>query len=111
MTRIGNMRVVAQTRVTTRYENGRVPDTSIASICSVTCMLPNSAPMLDPSFPAQINPVMSGPSERTTACDTNDGNQDSAPNEESDGRDCLVNTMPARKAVKEIRNSDLFPIR
>ena len=55
-TRMGNISVAASTRVTTKYENGRVPDTSIASICSETCILPNSAPILEPNFPAQINP-------------------------------------------------------
>src|SRR5687767_14161975 len=66
-TRIGTMSVVAMTRVTTKYENGRVPDTSMASICSETCILPNSAPILEPNFPAEINPVINGPKERTTA--------------------------------------------
>src|SRR5688572_28162963 len=54
-TRIGTISVVAITRVTTKYENGLVPDTSMASICSETCMLPNSAPILEPNFPAQIS--------------------------------------------------------
>src|ERR1044071_10136662 len=103
--------VVAITRVTTRYEKGRVPETSIASICSDTLILPNSAPMLRPSFPAQISPVMSGPSDLTTACDTKDGSHDSAPKEASDGRDCRVNTMPAMNEVNPIRKNDLYPIR
>src|SRR5688572_28914378 len=84
-TRIGTIKVVAITRVTTRYENGRVPDTSIASICSDTCILPSSAPILEPNFPAQISPVIKGPSDRTTACDTSDGSHDSAPNDDKDG--------------------------
>jgi len=66
--------------------------------------------MLEPSLPAQISPVMSGPKDRITACDTSDGSQDSAPKDARDGRDCFVNTMPAKKAVNEIRNKDLFPI-
>lgn len=73
-------------------------------------MLPSSAPMFEPSLPAHINPVISGPSDRTTACDTNEGNQDSAPKEAKDGCDCLVNTIPARKEVKDIRNSEFTPI-
>jgi hypothetical protein len=65
--------------------------------------------MLDPNFPAQINPVISGPRDLTTACETNEGNQDSAPNEANDGCDCFVNTIPARNDVNAIRNNDLFP--
>src|SRR6185436_15552367 len=93
----GNIKVVAATRLTTRKENGRVPETSIASICSVTFILASSAPMLDPNFPAQIRPVISGPKERTTACETREGNQDSAPKDASEGRDWRVKTTPARK--------------
>src|SRR5687768_8784061 len=103
------MSVVAVTRVTTKYEKGRVPETSMASICSLTCMLPSSAPILEPSFPAQISPVIKGPSDRTTACDTSEGNHDSAPNDDSEGRDCFVKTIPAIKAVKVIRNSERLP--
>src|SRR5687768_13402798 len=94
-TRMGNIKVVAVILVTTRYEKGRVPETSIASICSLTCMLPSSAPILEPNLPAQINPVISGPRDRTTACETNEGNHDSAPKEANDGLDCFVNTIPA----------------
>jgi hypothetical protein len=108
-TRIGSMSVVAITRDTIRYENGRVPETSIASICSVTFILDNSAPILDPNFPAQIRPVISGPNDLTTACETSDGNQDSAPNDAREGLDCFVKTIPAKKEVNEIRNNDLFP--
>ncbi len=108
-TRIGSISVDEMMRVTTKYENGRVPETSIASICSVTCILPNSAPILEPNLPAQINPVINGPSERTTACETKEGNQDSAPKEARDGCDCFVNTTPARKEVKVTKNNDLLP--
>jgi hypothetical protein len=62
--------------------------------------------MFEPNLPAQINPVMSGPSDRTTACDTSDGSQDSAPKADNDGRDCLVNTIPAKKAVNDIKNNE-----
>src|SRR5687768_12684403 len=109
-TRMGNISVVATTLDATRYAIGRVPDTSIASICSDTRMLPSSAPMFEPSFPAHINPVISGPSDRTTACDTNDGNHDSAPNEESDGRDCRVKTTPAINDVNAIKNKERYPM-
>ena len=51
----------AHTRDTTRYLNRLVPNTSIASICSVTFIKPNSAPMLEPFFHAQIRAVNAGP--------------------------------------------------
>jgi hypothetical protein len=53
--------------------------------------------------------VISGPSDRTTACDTRDGSHDSAPNDAREGRDCFVKTIPAKNEVNAIRNSDLFP--
>ena len=55
------MRVVANTLVTTRYLKGLVPETSIASICSVTFIEPNSAPILLPILPANISAVITGP--------------------------------------------------
>lgn len=109
-TNIGNIKVAAVMRLTTKYENGRVPDTSIASICSLTCILPSSAPMLEPNLPAQINPVISGPSDLITACETKEGSHDSAPKDESDGRDCFVKTIPARNDVNVIKNKERLPI-
>ena len=47
-TRIGSIVVVAKILVTTKYLKGFVPETSIASICSVTRMEPNSAPIPEP---------------------------------------------------------------
>src|SRR5688572_22305435 len=73
-------------------------------------MLPSSAPILEPNFPAQISPVINGPKDRTIACDTSDGSHDSAPNEASDGVDCFVKTIPAINAVNVMRNQDLLPM-
>src|SRR6476661_4103282 len=101
------MSVVANTRVTTKNLNGFVADTSIASICSVTFIEPNSAPILEPTLPAAINAVTSGANARMMAIATKDGNHDVAPNSASDGRDCLVNTKPVTKPVSEVRPSDL----
>jgi len=98
--------VVASTLVTTRYLKALTPDTSIASICSVTFMDPNSAPMLDPTFPAQIRAVTNGASARIMAMATSDGNQEVAPNSANDGRDCLVNTSPVINPVMEISAND-----
>ena len=81
----GSMSVVAKTLVTTKYLKGLVPDTSMASICSVTFMEPNSAPMPDAIFPAQINAVITGTNSLTSETDTTEGIHDSVPNTSSDG--------------------------
>ncbi len=99
--------VVAMTRVTTRNLNGLTAETSIASICSVTRIEPSSAPMLEPTRPALMSEVMSGANARTMAMETSEGSQEVAPNSMSEGRDCLVNTMPVMKPVSEISGSDL----
>ena len=61
ITNIGRINVAERTLVTTRYLNGLVSDTCIASICSVTFIEASSAPIPDPTFPAKINAVMTGP--------------------------------------------------
>src|SRR5579875_1159209 len=103
---IGIIKVVASTRVTTKNLNGLTADTSMASICSVTFIEPNSAPMLEPTFPAQISDVTSGARARIMAIATSEGNHDVAPNSDKDGRDCLVNTTPVIKPVSVINASD-----
>src|SRR6476660_8538234 len=91
-TSIGIIHVVASTRVTTKNLKGFVADTSMASICSVTLIEPNSAPIFEPTFPAQIREVTNGASARMIAIATRDGSHEAAPNSESEGRDCFVNT-------------------
>src|SRR5690606_9760332 len=107
---MGILIVVANTRLTTRNLNGLVPDTSMASICSVTFMEPSSAPICDPTLPEAISAVTSGASARMMAMDINAGNHDVAPNSASDGRDWLVNTIPVMKPVSDMRGSDFQPI-
>src|SRR5690606_32694140 len=101
--------VVASTRLTTKNLNGLVPDTSMASICSVTFIEPNSAPICDPTLPDAISAVTSGANARIIAMDINAGSQEVAPNSASDGRDWLVNTIPVIKPVSEINGSDFHP--
>ena len=50
--------------------------------------------MPEPTRPALMSEVTSGASARTMAMDTSEGSHEVAPNSISDGRDCLVNTMP-----------------
>lgn len=85
-------------------------ETSMASICSVTFIEPNSAPILDPTFPEQMREVTNEARALTIAIEINEGSQEVAPNSAKDGRDCFVNTMPVTKPVKLIKGSDKHPI-
>ncbi len=101
--------MVAITRVTTKNLKGLDANTSIASICSVTFIEPGSAPIFDPTLPEVINAVINGANARSMAIATNDGNQGAAPNPASDGRDCLVKTIPVTKPVTEISGGERTP--
>ena len=100
-TKTGNIKVIARMRVTTRNLNGFVADTSMASICSVTFMEPNSAPILEPTLPAAIKAVTNGANALMIAMDISEGNHELAPKVDKEGRDCLVKTIPVIKPVKE----------
>ena len=102
----GCINVEAIIRVTTKNLKGLVAETSIASICSVTRIEPNSAPILEPTFPAVIKAVTNGANARTTAMEIREGSQELAPNVESEGRDCLVKTIPVIKPVSDIKISE-----
>src|SRR4051812_25705167 len=103
---IGNIIVVAPILVLTKNLKGFTAETSMASICSVTRIEPSSAPIPEPTFPAQINAVTRGANDLITAMATKEGSQDCAPNSASDGLDCLVNTIPVIKPVSVISKSD-----
>ena len=105
----GIIKVVATTRVTTKNLKGLMADTSIASICSVTFIEPNSAPMFEPTLPAQISAVTNGASALIIAIDTKEGNHEAAPKSAREGRDCLVNTNPVIKPVNVMSGKDLYP--
>lgn len=83
----GTIIVDAMTLVTTRYLKGLVPETSIASICSVTRIDPSSAPIPDPIFPAQISAVITGVISLTNETETMEGSNETAPNSTNVGRD------------------------
>src|SRR5512142_284280 len=80
ITKIGSINVAESILVITRYLKGFVPDTCIASICSVTFIDASSAPNPEPTFPANINEVMTGPISRIIETATIAGSHDSAPN-------------------------------
>src|SRR5690606_9356392 len=89
---------------------GFVPESSIASICSVTFMELSSAPICEPTIPEAISAVTNGASARTIASDINAIKQDVALNSSKEGRDCLVNTKPTINPVKLINGNDFHPI-
>ena len=83
----GIISVAANTRVTTKKRIGFVDETSIASICSVTFIEPNSAPIPDPILPAQISAVITGPISLIRDTATIPGRAFTAPKSTSTGRD------------------------
>src|ERR1700756_3438884 len=107
ITNTGNIKVDDKMRVTTMYLNGFVPDTSMASICSVTFIEANSAPIPEPTFPAKISAVITGPISLTIDTATIAGNHDSAPNSASVGLDCMVSTRPIINPVIATNAKDL----
>ena len=62
--RAGSMITAAINLGTIRYFTGLVARVSMASICSVTRIVPSSAAMAAPALPATISPVRTGPSSR-----------------------------------------------
>ena len=109
ITNNGTINVLARTRVTTKNLNGFTAETSMASICSVTRIEPNSAPICDPTFPAQIKPVINGAKAFMIAIPINDGNHDVAPKSANAGLECFVKTIPVINAVSVINERDLYP--
>jgi len=109
-TKTGNIKVVAKIRVTTKYLNGFVPETSIASICSFTRIEPISAPIPEPILPAQIKAVIMGPISLMMEILTIEGIQETAPNFSNVGLDCSVKTNPIINPVTLTNNKERFPI-
>ena len=95
----GTIKLVASMRVTTRYWRGLAPETSIASNCSVTFMLPNSAPMLEAILPAQMIPMITGPISLTKETESVLGSILAAPNATSVGLSCNISTTPIMNDV------------
>ena len=85
-------------------------ETSMASICSVTFIEPNSAPILEPTLPEQISEVTKEAKALTMAIEIREGNHEVAPNSAKEGRDCFVKTMPVTKPVNVIKANERQPI-
>src|SRR5690349_14097203 len=102
--------VMASTLVIARYLKGLAEHTSMASICSVTLMDASSAPIFEPTLPAITSAVIRGARALMIAMAIREGSQEVAPNSASEGRDCLVKTIPVINAVSVMIGSDLQPI-
>ena len=70
----------ASTRGTTSLRIGSVPSARKALICSVTTIDPSSAAMPEPTRPASINAVNTGPSSLTIDALINRPTKGRAPN-------------------------------
>ncbi|MBA7553138.1 hypothetical protein ES705_45725 [subsurface metagenome] len=88
---------------------GLTPETSIASICSVTLIDPRTAPNCEAILPAHKSAVITGPISVTIETETIPGNHASAPNSINTGRDCNVITRPKINPVKPTNPNDLAP--
>ena len=109
ITKRGSISIVAKIRVTTKNLNGLVPDTSMASICSVTLIDPSSAPIPEATRPAQIRATITGPISLTIEIPTMLGIQETAPNSSRVGLVCKVSTSPMMNPVILTKGKDLFP--
>ena len=76
----GTMTRPARIRGSTSLRMGSVPSARSAAICSVTIIEPSSAAMPEPTRPATINPVSTGPSSFTIEALTSRPTIDRAPN-------------------------------
>src|SRR5438270_7404986 len=94
------------TRGVTSFFIGSVPSARMASICSVTCMEPNSLAMPLALRPATINPVSTGPSSRTIDNETSCPVNDSAPNLASEFALCKASTAPVKNPVSTTIGSE-----
>src|SRR5690606_16716689 len=107
MTSKGTMSEAAQMRITTKYLNGLVPETSMASNYSVNRMEPSSAQRPEALRPAQIRAVITGPMSRTMEIPTMLGIQETAPISMSVGRVCKANTNPLINPVTTTKSKEL----
>jgi hypothetical protein len=73
------MSVAARMRGATRKRSGFTARVTSASICWVMRMVPSSAAIAEPTLPATITPVSTGPSSRTIESDTTVPISSSAP--------------------------------
>ena len=97
-------------RGSTSLRIGSVPSARSAAICSVTIIEPSSAAMPEPTRPATISPVSTGPSSLTIDALTRRPTIDRAPNWSSVMPDCSASTMPVNMPVSSTTVSDPTPM-
>lgn len=97
------------TRVATRNLYGLTAETSIASICSVTFIAPNSAPIPAAARPLTTSAVMIGPLSLRIENTTTAGKNDFAPKRTRLSCVERVTTTPVAAPASATRGSDLAP--
>src|SRR5208282_4466 len=107
--RRGTAKTQAMTLGTTRNLNESIERDSTPSICSVALMLASTAPMPDPTRPANSNPTTKGPISTKKARDCTVGISAVAPNMTSVLRVWRVITAPTAKPEATTSGTDLAP--
>jgi hypothetical protein len=109
MVRIGTMMTPASTRGSASLRTGSVPSARSAFNWSVTAIEPSSAAMPDPTRPATINAVSTGPSSLIIEALIRRPTTDRAPNWSSVMPDCSASTAPVKPPVSSTTVNDPTP--
>src|SRR5215467_1709130 len=105
----GSIKTQARTRVATRNLYGLTAEASMASICSVTFMALNSAPMPAAARPLTTSAVMIGPLSLMIEKTTTAGRNDLAPKRMRLSRVESVITTPVAAPASATNGSDFEP--
>src|SRR5271166_4724348 len=106
----GSIRMQAAMRVKAKNLKGFTPEASMASICSVTFIDPNSAPIPAPTLPLTTRPVTIGPVSRRIEYTRAAGSMDLAPNRTRLLRLSRERTAPMAAPANATSGNDLEPI-
>ena len=110
MVSTGVMKKPASMRGTTSLRTGSVPSARKALIWSVTIIEPSSAAIPDPTRPASISPVKTGPSSLTIDALIKRPTKSRAPNWSSVMPVLSASTAPVKNPVSKTTVSDPMPI-
>src|SRR5580658_3893268 len=109
MARSGSISVVARTRGATRYCTGLTPIVVMASICSVTRMLPSSLAIVLPALAVTTTAASTGASSRARASATTPPTIPSAENCRKPTMMLTVNAIPVKRPTSTTMNVDPEP--
>ncbi len=108
---IGVTMRLASTRGTTRYCTGETPIVVIASICSVTRMLPSSLAIVLPARAVRTTDASTGASSRASASATTPPTMFSAENCRNPTIVLTVNAMPVKTPTRATMNVEPAPMK